>query len=140
MQPGTRINTSTLDSSKLQVEADGSFEILVAPEQPEGYSGNFMLSKRSSRGVEHVGRFLTCRELFHDWANQDLLDLEILRIGCEQEPRPPIDPAGAEHMLREIGRIARNQVHFWNAFNTITLETYGQVPGGAWDWTSPSCR
>ncbi len=130
MQPGTRINTSTLDSAKLQVEEDGRFEILVAPEKPEGYSGNFMLSKRTSRGVEHVGRFLTCRELFHDWANQDLLDLEILRIGCEGEPRPPIDPQGAEHMLREIGRIARNQVHFWNAFNTITLETYGQVPGG----------
>jgi len=130
MQPGTRINTSTLDSTRLQVEQDGSFEILVAPEKPEGYDGNFMLSKRTSRGVEYVGRFLTCRELFHDWANQDLLDLEILRIGCEQEPRPPIDPQGAEHMLREIGRIARNQVHFWNAFNTITLETYGQVPGG----------
>lgn len=130
MKPGTRINTGIIDSAQLQVEADGSFEILIAPARPEGYTGNFLLSKRESHGVEYVGRFLTCRELFHDWEHQDLLDLEILRVGCEQTPRPPIDPDGAMQMLREIGRIARNQVHFWNAFNTITLETYGQVPGG----------
>lgn len=130
MRPGTRINTSTLDSTALLVEADGSFEILIAPEKPEGYSGNFMLSRRVSHEVEHVGRFLTCRELFHDWENQDLLDLEILREGCEREPRPPINSEGAIRMMQEVGRIARNQVHFWNAFNTITLETYGQVPGG----------
>lgn len=133
MKPGTRINTSTLDSTRLQVDADGRFEILIAPEKPEGYTGNFMLSKRTSHGVEHVGRFLTCRELFHDWEHQDLLDLEILRIGCEKEPRPPIDPEGAMTMMHEIGRVARNQVHFWNAFNAITLETYGKVPGGISD-------
>lgn len=133
MQPGTRINTSTLDSAQLQVDADGRFEILIAPEKPGGYTGNFMLSRRESHGVEHVGRFLTCRELFHDWANQDLLDLEILRAGCEREPRPPIDPEGAVALMREVGHIARNQVHFWNAFNAITLETYGKIPGGISD-------
>lgn len=129
MMPGTRINTSTLDSHALQVAPDGSFEILVAPEKPQGYTGNFMLSRRDSRGTEFVGRFLTCRELFHDWANEDVLDLEILRIGCESEPRPPLDAAGAVAMMDRAGEIARNQVHFWNAFNTITLETYGKVPG-----------
>lgn len=130
MKPGTRINTSTLDCAEIEVAADGSFEILIAPEKPADYSGNFMLSKRTSHDVEHVGRFLTCRELFHDWENQDVMDLEILRIGCEKEPLPPIEPEGAMQLMREVGRIARNQVHFWNAFNAITLETYGQVPGG----------
>ncbi len=130
MQPGTRINTSTLDSSELLVADDGSFDILIAPEKPANYNGNFMLSKRTSRDVEHVGRYLTCRELFHDWANQDVMDLEILRIGCENEVKPPLSAREAAEHLREVGRIARNQVHFWNAFNAITLETYGQVPGG----------
>jgi hypothetical protein len=74
--------------------------------------------------------FFSCRELFHDWEHQDLLDLEILRIGCEKSPRPPINPNDVVKMMQKIGRIARNQVHFWNAFNTITLETYGQIPGG----------
>lgn len=129
MKPGTRINTSTLDSHALQVAADGSFEILVAPERPEGYTGNFLLSRRESRGREYVGTCLSCRELFHDWANEDLLDLEILRIGCEKEPRPPLDAGGAIAMMDRVGELTRNQVHFWNAFYTITIETYGKVPG-----------
>ena len=129
MIPGTRINTSTLDSHALQVQPDGSFEILIAPEMPEGYSGNFMLSRRESRGETYVGRYLSCRELFHDWENEDLLDLEILRVGCEDTPRAPIDPAGAIALMDSVGDLTRNQVHFWNAFNTITLETYGKVPG-----------
>ncbi len=133
MQPGSRVNTATLDSSTLQIDKDGIFEILIAPQRPEGYTGNFMASKRVSRDQEFVGRYLTCRELFHDWENQDLLDLEILRLGCETEPCPPINADSAVHMMQEVGRVVRNQVHFWNAFNAITLETYGKVPGGVSD-------
>jgi hypothetical protein len=128
--PGTRINTGSLDCHALKVEDDGSFEILVAPEKPAGYDGNFLLSRRTSQGKEHVGRFLTCRELFHDWANEDLLDLEILRLGCENTPRPPIDEAGAVEMMHTIGEITDNQMRFWNVFYTQLLETYGKTEIG----------
>ena len=129
LKPGTRINTSTLDSHALQVATDGSFEILIAPEKPEDYTGNFMLSRRESHGTEYVGRYLSCRELFHDWANEDVLDLEIIRQGCEQQPRPPLDAAAAVALMDKVGQLTKNQVHFWNAFYTLTLETYGKVPG-----------
>ena len=129
MRPGNRINTSTLDCHSLQVDSDGHFEILIAPQRPENYDGNFMLSCRHSHGSDYVGRFLTCRELFHDWSNEDLLDLEILRLGAESDPRSPLNPAGAIALMDRIGELTRNQVHFWNAFNTVTLETYGKVPG-----------
>jgi hypothetical protein len=128
--PGTRINPGTLDCHALQVEDDGSFEILVAPEKPAGYAGNFLLSRRKSEGKEYVGRFLTCRELFHDWANEDLLDLEILRLGCENTPRSPIDEAGAVEMMRTIGEVTNNQMRFWNVFYTQLLETYGKTKIG----------
>lgn len=128
--PGTRINTDTLDCHALQVEADGSFEILIAPSKPANYEGNFLLSKRVSQEVEHVGRFLSCRELFHDWANEDLLDLEILRIDCEQDPKPPIDPKGAIEMLGTVGTNTNNQMRFWNVFYTQLLETYGKTELG----------
>jgi hypothetical protein len=128
--PGTRINTATLDCHSLQVDADGHFEILVAPEKPEGYAGNFLLSRRESQGKEYVGRFLTCRELFHDWANEDLLDIEILRIDCEKTPRPPVDEAGAIKMMQTVGDSTNNQMRFWNAFYTQLLETYGKTPMG----------
>lgn len=128
--PGTRINTATLDCHALQVESDGSFEILVAPEKPAGYEGNFLLSRRESQGKDYVGRYLTCRELFHDWANEDLLDLEILRIDCEKTPRPPLDEAGAVEMMQTIGEQTNNQMRFWNVFYAQLLETYGKTEIG----------
>jgi len=130
LAPGTRINTSTLDCHALEVEHDGSFEILIAPEKPEGYDGNFMLSKRESRGKTYVGQHLTCRELFHDWQLEDVLDLEILRVDCEKSPRPPVNSAAAIEMMNEVGRLTNGQMRFWNAFYAVTLETYGKVPGG----------
>lgn len=130
MRRGERINTSTVDSNAIQVEADGSFEILIAPQKPADFEGNFMLSKRESHGKEYVGRFLTCREIFHDWEKEDLLDLEIIRNGCEETPRPAINPVTAMQMMDEIGNYTNNHMRFWNAFNTVTLETYGKVPGG----------
>ena len=128
--PGTRINTGTLDCHALKVEDDGHFEILVAPEKPAGYTGNFLLSRRTSGDKEYVGRYLTCRELFHDWANEDLLDLEILREGCEKTPRPPIDEEGATRMMRTVGELTNNQMRFWNVFYTQLLETYGKTQMG----------
>ena len=129
MIPGTRINTSTLDCHDLQVNDDGSFEILIGPEKPEGFTGNFLLSRKMSHGKEYIGRHLTCRELFHDWANEDILDLEILRKDCEKEPKQPIDARGAVALMDKVGELTRNQVRFWNAFYAVTLETYGKVPG-----------
>jgi hypothetical protein len=130
LRPGTRINTGTLDCHQLQVEEDGRFEILIAAVKPADYTGNFLLSKRQSKGVEHVGRFLSCRELFHDWVNEDLLDLEILRLDCEKSPRPPLDPAGAVSMMRDIGELTNHQMRFWNVFYTQLLETYGKTKFG----------
>ena len=127
LAPGSRINTSTLDCHALQVESDGSFEILIAPERPADHVGNFMASRRESRGKTHVGQYLTCRELFHDWERQDLLDLEILRVGGEKEPKPPVDSGDVVHMLETVGRLTNNQMRFWNAFYAVTLETYGKV-------------
>ena len=67
LSPSVRTNTGTLDSSKLVVEADGSFEILLAPQRPDGYAGNFMPTKRA----EHAARYLVVRELFHDWEREE---------------------------------------------------------------------
>ena len=130
LMPGTRVNTSTLDCHALQVDDDGCFEILIAPEKPEGFMGNFMASHRESRGTQFVGKHLTCRELFHDWENQDVLDLEILRIDCEKHPKPAFNSRDAISMMQAIGTKTNNQMRFWNAFYAITLETYGKVAGG----------
>ncbi|MBP6727052.1 MAG: hypothetical protein KA132_07575, partial [Thauera sp.] len=88
MKPGTRINCAELDSTELKVDADGRFEILLAPEKPAGYEGNFMLTRASrtrkqkdgsSVTREYVSQLVMLRELFSDWENEDLLELFIYR-------------------------------------------------------------
>ncbi len=129
LKPGTRINTSTLACNELQVEDDGTFEILIAPERPGGYDGNFMASKRISRDAEFVGRYLVIRELFYDWENEELLDLEIARVGAEQDPPPALTPALAAAQLRRVGEIVNHQMRFWNEFYAVVLETYEDMNG-----------
>jgi hypothetical protein len=128
--PGTRINTDSIDSHKIEVDSDGHFEILIAPERPDGYNGNFLLSKKVSHDKEHIGRYLVCRELFHDWKNEDLLDLEILRIDCQKTPKPVFDTPQAIDMMGTVGELTNNQMRFWNQFYTVLLESYGKTDFG----------
>ena len=47
LRPGRRAGTGKLDSSELTVDADGRFEILLAPERPAGHDGNFIATRRT---------------------------------------------------------------------------------------------
>ncbi len=130
LRPGTRANGGVLDSSQLEVEPDGSFEILLAPTRPEGHRGNFLATKasRSSRqGGEPVvftSRWVVLRELFDDWQREDLLDLEIFRIGSEgAHPEAP-GPACVAAQMQRIGAIVDNQMRYWNEFYAVVLETH----------------
>lgn len=138
MKAGSRINCSVLDCTHLQVNADGSFEILLAPEKPDGYRGNFMLTRASRTRThkdgttetrEYVARMVMLRELFYDWAQEDLLDLFIYRVDKLGQSSNPYAPARAAEEMRQIGRLTRNQVHFWNEFYAITCEAYGDMNG-----------
>lgn len=138
MAPGSRANGAVLDCTALHVEPDGSFEILLAPERPEGHTGNFMATRAVRNRTlpdgtvqtrEYISRFVVLRELFYDWDREDLLDLSIHRIDRLGLPAPTLTPAEAARQLREVGRLARNQVHFWNAFYAVTLEAYGDMNG-----------
>ena len=138
MKPGTRINCAELDCTELKVEADGRFEILLAPEKPAGYEGNFMLTRASrtrkqkdgsSVTREYVSQLVMLRELFSDWENEDLLELFIYRNDLLGKPMPPYTAELAAHQIAEIGRFTRNQVHFWNEFYAVVCEVYGDMNG-----------
>lgn len=143
LRPGSRAGTGAIDSSQLAVAPDGSFEILVAPERPAGYSGNFVASRkvrpaREPGGVAtvHVARHLTLRELFHDWEHEDALDLELLSLDDDgRSPAPfspasvPLDAARAAAQLRHMAAIVENQMKFWNEFYAVVLETHADMNG-----------
>ena len=133
LRPGSRANGGVLDSAALQVDADGSFAVLLAPERPPGYAGNFLPTVATRRRkqpdgsvdtVEYVSRWVVLRELFHDWGREDPLDLEIERVGAAGTHPPPLDPAAAAAQMRRVGDIVANQMRYWNEFYAVTLETY----------------
>jgi hypothetical protein len=129
LAPGTRAMTGMLDVSKLQVETDGRFEILLAPEKPAGFSGNFLRTRVERQGRPYTGAYVSGRQLFYDWEREDPVEFTITREGAESDSPPIYAPDAAAAALRRTGEIARGQVHFWNEFYDVLLETHGDRNG-----------
>lgn len=124
LSPTERAITGSLDSSDLVV-ADGSFEILIAPQRPAEYTGNFIATREST----NAARYLIVRMLFHDWENEVSPELQIIQVGQEGAHPPPIDPAAAATKIRRVGEIVENQMKFWNEFYDVILEANGDRNG-----------
>jgi hypothetical protein len=129
LAPGTRAMTGLLDVSKLALDPDGGFEILCAPEKPDGFTGNFLRTRVERQGRPYVGAYVSGRQLFYDWDREDPVEFWITREGAERETPPAYEPAAAAAALRRTGELARAQVHFWNEFYDVLLETYGDRNG-----------
>ena len=136
LRPGGRVTTGMLDSTKIHFAAEGAFEILIAPERPADYAGDYIASKTvrqiaqadgTAQPVEFAAHYLSVRELFTDWENQAPLELEIVRAGFEGAAKLPPDAASMARRVRRAGELVRNQMQFWNEFYARTLETYADV-------------
>ena len=57
------------------------------------------------------------------------IHFEITQLGAEGSCAPGYNAEMAAQQLRECGDIVRGQMHFWNAFWTIPMGTYGERPG-----------
>ncbi|MAE95862.1 MAG: hypothetical protein CL910_14490 [Deltaproteobacteria bacterium] len=139
LTPGSKTQTGRLDSSEIQVAADGSFEILLAPERPTGHTGNFLQTlKVVSRPhpsdpdipPERYANYVSGRQLFNDWEREEAIHLSIRQLGAEGTAPPPYTAEQAAAELRRCGELVRGQMHFWNAFWTILMGTYGHREGG----------
>lgn len=138
LRPGIKAKTGQLDSSEIEVDGDGHFEILLAPSKPDGYEGNFIATHRSSsradptgvvKGPDRYADYLSGRQLFYDWAREDAVALTIEPLDHSGSASPAYAPARAAEGLARCGALVRGQMHFWNEFNTVLLETYGKRDG-----------
>ena len=138
LMPGTKSQTGRLDSSTIEVAADGSFEILFAPECPSDWQGNFVSTYREveaphpadpDRGPERFADYISGRQLFYDWAREEAIHLEISCLSRVGEVSKAYSTERAAREIRRCGETARNQIQFWNAFWTILMGTYGERPG-----------
>lgn len=136
--PGVRTRTGRLDSSELIVGDDGHFEILLAPERPEDHTGNFISTYAvNSRpnpmdegaSEERYATVVSGRQLFGDWEFEEAVHLEITPVTDVIAPPATYTPESAAAELRRCGELVRNQMHYWNAFWTILLGTYGVREG-----------
>lgn len=126
---GSRVLTGWLDSASMQVDSDGSFEILLAPSRPEGYEGNFIATRREAEGKPTIGATkLYVREIFGDWDREHSLDMQITRVGNEGRHPPPRTAAQTATQLRDIGRKLPANIRFWNAFYGFLLDPFEKAP------------
>ena len=138
LRPGMKIQTGRLDSSRIEVKADGSFEILLAPQRPAGYSGNFISTLKvvdrphpTDPGMppERYAAYISGRQLFNDWEYEEAIHFEITQSGAEGTHPPAYSAVRAAQEIRDFGETVRNQMHFWNAFWAIPMGTYGEREG-----------
>ncbi|MCR9103845.1 MAG: hypothetical protein NXI15_01020 [Gammaproteobacteria bacterium] len=138
LTPGVKVQTGRLDSSELQVEADGSFEILLAPERPADYSGNFIATLKvvdqphpfdPDVPAQRYANVVSGRQLFCDWENEVPIHLELEQIGAEGTHGAPYDAVTAAAQIRQCGDLVRSHMRYWNEFWTILMGTYGEREG-----------
>ena len=138
LAPGMKTQTGRIDSSTIEVNPDGSFEILFAPERPPGHRGNFVPTlkvvqhphpKDPSVPAERHANYLSGRQLFYDWEREDAVHFEMVQLGAEGTATPAYTAEQAIREIRRFGETVRNQMHFWNAFWTIPMGTHGERAG-----------
>lgn len=128
----------TLDftgSLQLQAEADGRFEILIGPERPADYTGNFLVSRKRMRcpgtgqEADRDANWLSVREVFSDWEHEQPLELDIVRLDAIGESRPPLTVEEMAEKLERIGTELPNQIRFWSRLQDVALELQRDVNG-----------
>jgi hypothetical protein len=127
LMPGGLAVTGLLDSPDMFVDDDGRFEILLGPQRPSGYRGNF-IATATFDGTE-TACFVIARVLFHDWENEVSPDLHIVQIGKEGTHPAQVDPARSAENIRRVGTIVEYQMKFWNEFYDVVLEAHGDKNG-----------
>jgi hypothetical protein len=134
LTPGYRTGFGTLDIAKLQIDDDGEFELLLAPEKPEGYSGNFICtrkgpSKRDPDGPDRYASFISGRQLFYDWENEEAIHLSITNLDREGDHPPALTPESAAERMRKMGSVINGHMAFWLDFYDKVLNVYGNHGG-----------
>lgn len=100
---------STLASDDLEVQADGSFEILLSPERPAQHTGNWLKNPAA-------GTTVIVRQIFGDWKTELPGEVHIDRVGAEGALKPPVDRAEMARRLSAAAEALRLNAKVWPTF------------------------
>ncbi|TXS94117.1 hypothetical protein FV139_10960 [Parahaliea maris] len=134
LMPGSRTGFGTLDTSQLLVGENGELEILLGPELPAGYQGNFICTRKPPAskdpgGGDRYATYISGRQLFYDWEREEAVPLTITCLDTEGEHPPALDPARAAASLTKLGDVVQGQMRFWLAFYDRVLNCNGTHEG-----------
>lgn len=137
---GSHAVVSAIDSAQLEVNRDGSFEILISPNKPAGYEGNYLPSSvLAEDGRQLSANKLYIRELFADWENESSPYLEIVKIGKAGEQPEPVTAGDTAMDLRRVGQRVKHHTRFWNRLYANVLEPFGDVDGDGQRLMADNC-
>ena len=134
LTPGFRTGFGTLDSSTLQLGEDGELELMLAPERPADYAGNYICTRKPARpGDQDAGdryaSYISGRQLFYDWEREEPVALTITALDTEGLHPPAPTPARVADQLRRMGAIIHGQMKFWLQFYDVVLNCHGTHSG-----------
>lgn len=124
-----------LTNLDMQIDAGGHFTILIGPERPQDYSGNFLLSRKllhcatTKKEAIREANWLAVREVFSDWEHEVAIDMDIVRLDSIGASRPHITIDDMSKKLRYMADEVPNQIRFWNQVMAIPLEMTSDVNG-----------
>ncbi len=128
--PGSKTGFGTLDSSEIVLNAEGEIEILLGPDCPEGYCGHFICtvkppSEQTPEAGERYADYISGRQLFYDWENEEAVPLAITCLETGGEHPRALTPEASAAQLRRMGSVMRGQMHFWLNFYDKVLNCFG---------------
>jgi hypothetical protein len=93
------------DLDALQMQADGSFEILLSAERPSGHEGNWVR-------LDPRARTIVLRQASYDWGQEIDGRFAIERV---DRPLKPVRPSAAEtaHRLRRLAEYPKRYAAMW---------------------------
>ncbi|MEM8498592.1 MAG: hypothetical protein AAF542_11260 [Pseudomonadota bacterium] len=134
LTPGFRTGFGTLDTANLQIEDNGEFALLLGPDKPDNYTGNFICTvkgpnKRNPSGGDRYATFISGRQLFYDWENEEAIPLSICNLDRDGDHPEPLTPARCAAELRQMGSIVNGHMKFWLDFYDKLLNVNGSHGG-----------
>jgi hypothetical protein len=135
LAPGVRTGFGRLDSSELQVGEDGTLALLLAPEKPSGYTGNFICTRKppsqhNPEGGDRFATYVSGRQLFYDWEHEDPIPLTITPLDRVGQHPAALTPERTAAQLRRMGSLVRGHMKFWLEFYDQLLNVNGTHDAG----------
>lgn len=139
---GFRSSFGTMDSSELKISANGELELLLGPDKPADYNGNFICTvkpanKYSTDNAERYANYISGRQLFYDWQYEEPIELEITCLEHMGDQPTALSPALASEKLENMGSIIEGQMRFWMEFYDKILNANGNFPAEAGEYFFP---